>query len=171
MKRILSGLVLIGCAVGATSAGADERFKFDAYPASAVSTKAVSKIDWKSNPDLADGRSKEAVERVVGQNANFAGHFVVTSFGCGTGCQSTVFVDVNNGKVYKAPMQFPTDKTELPKVSGGKAHQASSNMIFMSSLDYKGTDMVQSDGVVVFDEKSNKFQTVAKSKPYKLEME
>jgi len=41
----------------------------------------------------------------------------------------------------------------------------------MSSLDYKGTDMVQSDGVVVFDEKSNKFQTVAKSKPYKLEME
>ena len=80
-------------------------------------------------------------------------------------------LDPNNGKVYKAPMQFPTDKTELPKVSGGKAHQASSNMIFMSSLDYKGTDMVQSDGVVVFDEKSNKFQTVAKSKPYKLEME
>ena len=172
MKRILSGLVLIGCAVGAMSAGADERFKFDAYPASAVSTKAVSKIDWKSNPDLAGyWKSKEAVERAVGQKANFAGHFVVTSFGCGTGCQSTAFIDVNNGKVYKAPMQFPTDKTELPKVSGGKAHQASSNMIFMSSLDYKGTDMVQSDGVVVFDEKSNKFQTVAKSKPYKLEME
>lgn len=29
--------------------------------------------------------------------------------------------------------------------------------------------MVQSDGVVVFDEKSKKFQIVAKSKPYKLE--
>ena len=166
MKRILSGLVLIGCAVGAMSAGADERFKFDAYPASAVSTKAVSKIDWKSNPDLAGyWKSKEAVERVVGQKANFAGHFVVTSFGCGTGCQSTAFIDVNNGKVYKAPMN------ETSTQDG--AHKATSNIIFMSDFRYVngGPDMMETPGVVAWNEKASKFEILYKGKPEKVEME
>jgi len=169
MKGILKGLLMVACVSGAMGVGADERFKFEAYPASDVSQKAVSKIDWKSNPAYAkDLKSKDAVQWTVGKKADFAGHFVVTSFSCGTGCQSTAFVDVNDGKIYKSPMQFPSETTDLPKVSGGKAYLPSSNMIFMSSLDYKGTDMMQSDGVVVFDEKSKQFQTVAKSKPYKM---
>ncbi|RMT12447.1 hypothetical protein ALP52_00872 [Pseudomonas amygdali pv. mori] len=169
MKGILRGLVLAGCVAVAVGAVGDERYKFEAYPSSAVSTKAVSKIDWKSNPAYAkDLKSKDAVTWAVGKKADFAGHFVVTSFSCGTGCQSTAFVDVNDGKIYKSPMQFPSETTDLPKVSGGKAYLPSSNLIFMSSLDYKGTDMMQSDGVVVFDEKSKQFQIVAKSKPYKM---
>lgn len=172
MKGILRSLLVVACVSGAVGAVADERYKFEAYPASDVSQKAVSKIDWKTNPAYAkDSKSKDAVTWTVGKKADFAGHFVVTSFSCGTGCQSTAFVDVNDGKIYKSPMQFPSDKADLPKVSGGKAHQASSNLIFMSSLDYRGTDMVQADGVVVFDEKAKKFQIVAKSKPYLLEME
>lgn len=74
---------------------------------------------------------------------------------------------MNDGKIYKSPMQFSSETIDLPKVSGGKPYQVSSNMIFMSSLDYKGTDMMQSDGIVVFNEKSKQFQIVAKSKPYK----
>lgn len=171
MKGIQSGLFVVACLAGAVAVHADERFKFEAFPVSAVSAKALGKIDWKSNPSLADGRSKEAIQAVVGQKPDFAGHFVVTSFGCGTGCQSTAFIDVNDGKIYKSPMQFPSDKADLPKVSGGKAHQSSSNLIFMSSLDYKGMDMVQADGVVVYDEKSKQFQIVAKSKPYPLKMD
>ena len=172
MKGILRGLVVVACVAGAVGAGADERYKFEAYPASAVSQKAVSKIDWKSNPSYAkDLKSKEAVERTVGKKPEYAGHFVVTSFSCGTGCQSTAFIDVNDGRIYKSPMQFPSEGSDLPKVSGGKAYLPSSNLIFMSSLDYKGTDMVQSDGVVMFDEKSKQFQIVAKSKPYPLKMD
>ncbi|KFE54078.1 hypothetical protein [Pseudomonas syringae] len=169
MKGILSGLLMVSCLAGAVGSNADERYKFEAYPASAVATKAVIKIDWKSNPSYAkDLKSKEAVQWTVGKKPDFAGHFVVTSFSCGTGCQSTAFVDVNDGKVYKSPMQFPSEGTDLPKVSGGKAYQVSSNLIFMSSLGYVGTDMTQSDGVVVFDEKSKQFQILAKSKPYKM---
>ncbi|MEN4750781.1 hypothetical protein ABEH28_13540 [Pseudomonas sp. Ps21-P2] len=169
MKGILSGLLMVSCLAGAVVANGDERYKFEAYPTSAVSQKAVSKIDWKSNPAYAkDLKSKDAVNWTVGKKADFAGHFVVNSFSCGTGCQSTVFVDVNDGKIYKSPMQFPSEGTDLPKVAGGKAYQVSSNLIFMSSLGYAGTDMVQSDGVVVFDEKSRQFQILAKSKPYKM---
>ncbi|KPX42751.1 hypothetical protein [Pseudomonas ficuserectae] len=169
MKGILRGLVALACVTGALGAVGDERYKFEAYPASAVSAKAVSKIDWKSNPSYAkDLKSKEAVQWTVGKKPDFAGHFVVTSFSCGTGCQSTAFIDVNDGKIYKSPMQFPSEGTDLPKVSGGKAYLPTSNLIFMSSLGYAGTDMTQSDGVVVFDEKSKQFQILAKSKPYKM---
>ena len=170
MKNILPSLVFIACSLGGITAEADERFTFEAYPATATTSKTVGKIDWSSNPSYAkDLKSKQGVSWTIGKKADFAGHFVVTSFSCGTGCQSTAFVDVNDGKIYKSPMQFTSEGSELPKVAGGKAYQVSSNLIFMSSLDYKGTDMFQSDGVVVFDEKAKKFQIVAKSKPYKLE--
>lgn len=170
MKKFLPRLVFIACSLGVMSASADERFKFEAYPATAITSKTVGNLDWSSNPAYSkDLKSKEGVSQTIGKKADFAGHFVVTSFSCGTGCQSTAFVDVNDGKIYKSPMQFPSEGTDLPKVASGKAHKVSSNLIFMSSLDYKGSDMVQSDGVVVFDEKSKKFQIVAKSKPYKLE--
>ncbi|KTB91548.1 hypothetical protein AO073_01360 [Pseudomonas syringae ICMP 11293] len=169
MKGILCGLMAVACFAGALGANADERYKFEAYPSSTVVTKAVSKIDWKSNPAyVKDLKSKDAVNWTVGKKADFGGHFVVTSFSCGTGCQSTAFVDVNDGKIYKSPMQFPSEATDLPKVSGGKAYLPTSNLIFMSSLGYAGTDMTQSDGVVVFDEKSKQFQILAKSKPYKM---
>ena len=166
MKRILSGLVLIGCAVGAMSAGADERFKFEAYPASAVSSKAVSKIDWKSNPDLAGyWKSKEAVEATVGKKPDFAGHFVVARYGCGTGCTASVFVDANNGKVYKAPMNETSTKDG--------AHKPTSNIIFMSDYRYVngGPDMTETTGVVAWNEKASKFEILHKDKPVKLEMD
>jgi len=170
MKKILPRLVFIACSLGGITAEADERFTFEAYPATATTSKTVGRIDWSSNPSYAkDLKSKQGVSWTIGKKADFAGHFVVTSFSCGTGCQSTAFVDVNDGKIYKSPMQFTSEGSELPKVAGGKAYQLSSNLIFMSSLDYKGTDMVQSDGVVLFDEKAKKFQIVAKSKPYKPE--
>lgn len=171
MKSKLCGWLLAGCAAVALNAGADERFRFEAYPASAVVSKPLAKIDWQSNPAYAkDLKAKDAVQWAVGRKADFAGHFVVTSFGCGAGCQTTAFVDVNDGKIYKSPMQFPSEGADLPKASGGQAYQASSNLIFMSSLGYVGTDMQQSDGVVVWSEKSRQFQIVAKSKPYKMNM-
>lgn len=34
---------------------------------------------------------------------NFAGHYIVTSWGCGTGCQVGAVIDARNGKVYWFP--------------------------------------------------------------------
>lgn len=169
MNKMLSGLLLVGCTLGALGASADERYTFQAYPAAAIAGKAVKAIDWKSNPGyFKDLKSKDAVSRTVGKTAEFAGHFVVTSFSCGTGCQTTAFVDVNDGKIYKSPMQFPSETTDLPKVANGKAYLPSSNLMFMSSLGYAGTDMTQSDGVVIWNEQAKQFQIIAKSKPYKM---
>jgi hypothetical protein len=119
-------------------------------------------------------RIKESIEGTVGKEADFAGHFVVAIYGGGTGCQATVFVDVNDGKLYKAPMQFPTEADSLATANGGVAHKANSNAIFMSDLRYYKTgspDMMQSDGVVFCNEKAKKFELVAKFKPFKMKMD
>lgn len=166
MKGILRGLLAVACVVGAMGAVGDERYKFEAYPASAVATKAVSKIDWKSNKDLASyWKAKEAVEATVGKKPDFAGHFVVTSYGCGSGCTASAFVDVNNGKVYKAPMN------ETSTQDG--AHKATSNIIFMSDYRYVngGPQMMETPGVVLWNEKTSKFEIIHKGKPVKVEME
>jgi hypothetical protein len=55
-------------------------------------------INWKSNPSARRFRTviKEGVKRGV----NFAGHYCIVQWGCGTLCQSWVIVDLDNGKIY-----------------------------------------------------------------------
>jgi len=173
MKRILSAVALSLCVAFASNA--DDRFTFEKYPASAVSNKALAKVDWSSSKALAgQWRIKESIEGTVGKKADFAGHFVVATYGCGTGCQATVFVDVNDGKLYKAPMQFPSESDALAPANVGVAHRQNSNAIFMSDLRYYkagSPDMMQNDGVVLWNEKAKKFELIAKSKPFLVKMD
>lgn len=165
MKGILRGLLAVACVTGALGAVGDERYKFEAYPSSAVSQKAVSKIDWKSNPSYAkDLKSKNAIESTVGKKPDFAGHFVVTSFSCGGSCTGTAFVDVNTGRIYKSPMGETTTQEG--------AHKASSNIIFMSDIrPAGGADLMETTGVVAWNEKTSVFEILHKDKPVKVEME
>ncbi|WP_330208201.1 hypothetical protein [Pseudomonas sp. Z13] len=173
MKRIFTALGLSLCVASASHA--DDRFTFEKYPASTVSNKALTKVDWSSNKALAgQWRIKESIEGTIGKKADFAGHFVVATYGCGTGCQATVFVDVNDGKLYKAPMQFPSESDALAPANGGVAHRQNSNAIFMSDLRYYkagSPDMMQNDGVVLWNEKAKKFELIAKSKPFLVKMD
>ncbi len=50
MKRILTAVVISLCVASASHA--DDRFTFEKYPASAVSNKALAKVDWSSNKAL-----------------------------------------------------------------------------------------------------------------------
>ncbi len=43
---------------------------------------------------------RTAIEDAAARGPNFAGHYVVAQWGCGTGCRGFVVVDVNTGKVY-----------------------------------------------------------------------
>jgi hypothetical protein len=40
------------------------------------------------------------------QPPNFAGHYVVTTWGCGTGCRSGAVIDLKTGRVYPLPHQL-----------------------------------------------------------------
>jgi hypothetical protein len=76
--------------------------KFSAFPA-AVERARVRTIDFKKNPDARSFRTRlsEALRRGV----NFAGHYVVAGWGCGTGCISGANIDARTGNVFW-PEQF-----------------------------------------------------------------
>lgn len=75
---------------------------FGQYPAKVENAK-VKHIDFKRNPDARSFRTRlsEALTRGV----NFAGHYVVAGWGCGTGCISGAIIDARTGNVFW-PEQF-----------------------------------------------------------------
>ena len=40
------------------------------------------------------------------KGVNFAGHYILASWGCGSGCHSFAFVDAKNGNVYFSPLIY-----------------------------------------------------------------
>jgi hypothetical protein len=40
----------------------------------------------------------------IKQGANFAGHYAVVTFGCGTGCRASFLVDVKSGNIFDFPL-------------------------------------------------------------------
>ena len=40
----------------------------------------------------------------IKQGANFAGHYAIVTFGCGTGCSSSFLVDVKSGEIFDFPL-------------------------------------------------------------------
>ena len=46
---------------------------------------------------------KTAFAQAMRSPVDFAGHYVTTSWGCGTGCAAGAMVDVNTGKSYPLP--------------------------------------------------------------------
>jgi hypothetical protein len=59
-------------------------------------------------PILSTARDKEyrtTIRRSVLGGANFAGHYVIAHWGCGTGCSEFVVADVKTGRVYDTNFQ------------------------------------------------------------------
>jgi len=76
--------------------------KFIAYPATLEKAKAKS-VDFKKNPDARTFRTR-LTEGLRG-GVNFAGHYIVVGWGCGTGCISGAIIDGRTGEVFW-PEQF-----------------------------------------------------------------
>lgn len=74
---------------------------FGDYPVRDVSDKRVEFIDVKSHPKAKHFKTR--LSKAIGKSANFAGHFVVLTWGCGSFCQVVAMVDVNSGRVHFSP--------------------------------------------------------------------
>jgi hypothetical protein len=70
------------------------------YPAGEVFRGRAAKV----NLGLPDNREyRTRLKEAAGQPANFAGHYVLTTWGCGTGCKRGAAVDLKSGKVIFLP--------------------------------------------------------------------
>lgn len=74
-----------------------------------VDTKVqVRRIDFRSHPRAQEYRSQ--LRRAVGRSANFSGHYVLLTWGCGSPCHEIALVDVLNGQVTIAPFHGRTNE-------------------------------------------------------------
>lgn len=87
-------------------------------------TNAVlNSVNLSSHPDAPNFKTR--LEYKLNEAANFAGHYILTSWGCGTMCQMNAVIDVLSGEVF-----FPADFTS----SYGSCFKPNSNLVILNPL-------------------------------------
>jgi len=135
--------------------------KFAAYPATVEKAKAKS-IDFKKNPDALTFRTRltDGLKRGV----NFAGHYIVVGWGCGTGCISGAILDARTGNVF-----WPEQFNALGVWYGGEeytaepvAYRKNSRLLIITGVPAQKSDAVteKPSGVYYYEWKNNRLRQV-----------
>lgn len=100
--RILNGLVFIAAFAlcGVTNAKADQLPKFSQFPARKYNRGPTGRVDL-SDPHAYSYRTR--LREGAQQGANFAGHYRVVTWGCGTDCETGAIIDAFTGHVVFLP--------------------------------------------------------------------
>jgi hypothetical protein len=100
--RILNGLVFITAFAlcGVTNAKADQLPKFSQFPARKYNRGPTGRVDL-SDPHAYSYRTR--LREGAQQGANFAGHYRVVTWGCGTDCATGAIIDALTGHVVFLP--------------------------------------------------------------------
>jgi hypothetical protein len=78
-------------------------YRFENYKAKVIGSPKKASINYQSNKTAK--RYRTAITECYNlSDANFAGHYIVCLWGCGTGCQDGAMVDLTDGKVYDVPL-------------------------------------------------------------------
>ena len=80
--------------------------KFEAFSTRVVPIVKPSQVDLKSHPKARRYRTR--IREGAAEGPNFAGHFTIVGWGCGTSCVQWAIVDAQTGTVY-----FPPDEIAL----------------------------------------------------------
>lgn len=94
MVSLIASLVLI-----AVQAQASEPLvRFEEFPVSERYTGTPAAVNLSSDPEAQ--RFRTVLHNGAKHGPNFAGHYTVITWGCGTSCQSLAIVDAKSGAVY-----------------------------------------------------------------------
>ncbi len=74
-----------------------DAISFEQYPATETNTGPVHGPDFSTKPEAEMFRS--AIRDAMSKGVNFAGAYVVASWGCGTSCQSSAIIDARTGAI------------------------------------------------------------------------
>jgi hypothetical protein len=113
--------------------------RFEGVPAKPRFTApaALAENHQPSKDDLlpdADERYRESVTFYARQGPNFAGHYTIAQWSCGTGCSSSVMVDAQTGQLYRK-MPYGTLDTSGTKYTGLSFRVDSSLLIVEGCID------------------------------------
>ena len=97
MKRLILSVVGVAAFASFAAAQREKTPSFSAYPAK-VERKTANGIDFRNSPGASTFRTRLR-EALRGQ-VNFAGRYILTGWGCGTGCSYGAIIDARTGRVY-----------------------------------------------------------------------
>jgi hypothetical protein len=111
---------------------------FTQYAAKVVKIKNV-RVNLKSHKDANMFRTN--LRNAAKEGVNFAGHYILTTWGCGTNCSQSAIIDARNGRVF-----FPRELAgagfgfcELPDDTEPIVSQADSRLLLLNG--FKGGDL------------------------------
>jgi hypothetical protein len=98
------------------------------FPVKQIFKGSTAKLDLKSNRD--GYMFKTRLQAAGTGHPNFAGHYIVAEWGCGSNCQSSMMIDAVDGKIYNGTV---TDRGSIfrlssnlmiadPPMTGGRAY-------------------------------------------------
>src|SRR5436190_805590 len=82
--------------------------RFSQYPVT-IEKARIKAIDFKKNPDARTYKTR-LIHGLEG-GVNFAGHYIIVGWGCGTGCTNAAVIDTFNGNIYWPQEFYNVDAT------------------------------------------------------------
>ena len=132
---LLTTLVLTFCPSGFAQGGIPA---FGDYPATVERANNV-RVNLKSHKNA--NRFRTNLRNAAKESVNFAGHYILTNWGCGTNCSVSAIIDARNGRVY-----FPDQLEgagfgfcELPDETEPIVYKSNSRLLILNG--FKGGDL------------------------------
>ena len=91
-------LIALLCIAFSTICIAQKLPNYGQYPAK-VENKTAQKINLKSHPEAKMYRTN-LKNALANSDVNFAGKYILTYWGCGTGCRQGAIIDAKTGNVF-----------------------------------------------------------------------
>ena len=133
------------------------KFTFNNYKVSVNSEGKKSKLDFTNNPDAKNYRTT-ITEEYNQSEINFAGNYVVTTFGCGQACISGYIVDTRDGKIYDLP--DTEDDNDWEGIGNGIEYKPNSNLL-ITKFDFEhGYEVFDHKKYWLWNENDKKFELI-----------
>ena len=113
---------------------------FNRYPVAQVYNGQVHLPDFR-NRDRAFSLFRTRIRDGLKSGPNFAGHFAIVVWGCGTQCVNYVIGDVSTGRVFKFPLGGE-EYLELELVAKPKSRAIVAKWVEYADMDPKSGEMM-----------------------------
>lgn len=168
MRRILI-LISVICLISLeANAQSIVGYSFESYPSVKNSVGQKAKINYNSNPDAKYYKTRINSSYKTSK-VDFAGYYITTIWGCGTGCITGVMVDVRDGKIYDLPLGEDTSSIgcySSDTVDDGPSYTARSRLFVKgtcSETEIENTSSYKQEQkffINVWNESKKKFELV-----------
>jgi len=99
---------------------------------------------------------RSAIREAAAKGPNFAGHYTIAEWGCGSGCMSSAVVDAVTGKVFAAPFRILS--MPLAESEGGHEYQGAVYQLNSRLFIADGCAEETNCGTYYYEWSDNKFK-------------